>query len=249
MDYIELMAKKTTTQSDNKTESKKATTPALGLFSKSYALVKENWRLVGLLYAPTIALAVLDTFDRISDENKEGYGLGNLVSNAVSGPNAGTVIGAEDMFIIFILNVLSILGAVLMLVASVMIINGKTPNLGAVWNGFTKNGLWLRLAGLLLLMGIAIVLGIFAFIIPGVYLIIRTFMAPYLMIDKNLGIEQALRQSWDKTKGYAWAILSVLAVMLLITLPSVLPAIGGLIAVGLTIIYTLAAVLRYKEIK
>lgn len=249
MDYIEVMAKKTTTQSENDTKKIKVTTPALGLFSKSYALVKENWRLIGLLYAPTIALTILDTINRISDESKEGYGLNNLVSNAVSGPNAGTIVGNEDAFIVFVLTVLSVLGAVLLLVASVMIVNGKSPNLGMVWKKFTDNGLWLRLAGLLLVMGVAIVLGIFAFIIPGIYLIIRTFMAPYLMIDNNLGIEQALRQSWSKTKGYGWAIFSVLVVMLFITLPSVLPAVGGLIAGGLTIAYSLASALRYKEIK
>ena len=44
-------------------------------------------------------------------------------------------------------------------------------------------------------------------LIPGVFFAVRTSFAPYLVVDKNLGPIEALKESNEMVTGYSWQIL------------------------------------------
>ena len=54
------------------------------------------------------------------------------------------------------------------------------------------------------LYGLSILIGVIFLIIPGVILSIRLQFYPYFIVDKGLGPVEALRKSWQITKGTAW---------------------------------------------
>ncbi len=105
-----------------------------------------------------------------------------------------------------------------------------------------------RTIGLVILMTIIIALGIIAFIVPGLIFIHRFFLAPYFLIDRDLGIREAMSVSWNSTKGKAGLIWSVIGVIILLSLFNIIPIFGGLISAILLTLYTCAPAFRYSEI-
>lgn len=106
----------------------------------------------------------------------------------------------------------------------------------------------LRIVGLILLLGIIIVLGLLAFIVPGIIFIQWFFLAPYFLVDKNMGIIEAMKASKAASRGNAGAIWSVIGVMMLLSLFGFIPIFGGFISLVLTTLYACASALRYYEI-
>jgi hypothetical protein len=51
-----------------------------------------------------------------------------------------------------------------------------------------------------------VVLGIIMLIVPGIIFACRLSMVPYLMMEKKLQAVDAVRQSWEITRGHAGAI-------------------------------------------
>ena len=77
----------------------------------------------------------------------------------------------------------------------------------------------------------------------------RYFLAPYIMLDKGVGIVEAMDTSAEVTKAYSMAIWSVIGVMVVIGLANFIPIIGWLIAFALGSLYSVAPALRYQELK
>lgn len=50
-------------------------------------------------------------------------------------------------------------------------------------------------------VGIAVVVGLILLVIPGIYLAVRLQFFTYYIVDKNAGIMDALKMSWDLTKN------------------------------------------------
>ena len=73
-----------------------------------------------------------------------------------------------------------------------------------------------------LVVGVIIVLGIIMLIIPGIIFACRLAFVPYLVVDRNMDVMEALRVSWDMTRGYGWQIF-------LMGLLAFLIVIGGLL--------------------
>lgn len=81
-------------------------------------------------------------------------------------------------------------------------------------------------ATILFFLGVGI--GLLLLIIPGIFLMIRWGMYPFLMVDKGLGPIEALKTSWHMTRGHGWNLFLFYVLAMLI---SVL----GLIALGVGI--------------
>lgn len=64
-------------------------------------------------------------------------------------------------------------------------------------------GQWLRIAGLLLLQMILVFIGFLLLVLPGIYLGVSYVLAQPLLLDRNLGIWQALETS-RKATGHCW---------------------------------------------
>jgi uncharacterized membrane protein len=106
-----------------------------------------------------------------------------------------------------------------------------------------------RLLGLYVVMGLIILVGLILFIIPGLILIRRYFLAPYVMIDKKVSIREALDHSAALSKLNAGSIWGIIGVMILIGMVNIIPIIGGLASFVLGSLYSVAPALRYQELK
>lgn len=63
---------------------------------------------------------------------------------------------------------------------------------------------------------VMVVAGLIAFIFPGLYLMFRFCFFAFLIVDKNAGIFESLKQSWALTRGYGWQFFALLVALLAI---------------------------------
>ena len=57
-----------------------------------------------------------------------------------------------------------------------------------------------------IVVGIIVGIGIVMLIVPGIIFSCRLAFVPYLIIDREMEITEALNKSWEMTKGYGWQI-------------------------------------------
>jgi uncharacterized membrane protein len=69
-----------------------------------------------------------------------------------------------------------------------------------------------------IVVGIIVGLGIFMLIVPGIIFACRLAFVPYLVVDREMDVMDALRVSWDMTRGYGWHIflMGLLAIPIVI---------------------------------
>lgn len=61
-----------------------------------------------------------------------------------------------------------------------------------------------------LLTGAIVAFGIMLLIFPGLYFLARLSFVPYYLVDKKMEAIDAIKASWENTKGYTTRILSIL---------------------------------------
>lgn len=59
----------------------------------------------------------------------------------------------------------------------------------------------------MLIVGVATAIGACLFVIPGIFIAVRTAFAPFLVIDQNLGPVDAIKKSNEMVTGISWQIL------------------------------------------
>jgi len=106
-----------------------------------------------------------------------------------------------------------------------------------------------KLLGLVIVIAILISIGLVLFIIPGLILIRRYILAPYFMVDRDLGISEAMEASAKESKPFSWSLYPVIGVTLLISLLAILGIFGMLVSTILSLAYSLAFAIVYFEIK
>jgi hypothetical protein len=72
--------------------------------------------------------------------------------------------------------------------------------------------LWVLIGTLVLVAG-GVILGFIAFIVPGVYLVIRWVFAPQAVIAEKLGPTEAIRRSGELVAGSWWRVLGITVVV------------------------------------
>ena len=80
-----------------------------------------------------------------------------------------------------------------------------------------------------LVVAIIIGIGFVMLIVPGIIFACRLIFVPYLVIDREMEVMDALRTSWEMTRGYGWRIFG----MGLLAIPIV---ILGLLCLGVGVI-------------
>lgn len=125
-------------------------------------------------------------------------------------------------------------------------VQGKEVSLGEAFAA-SKKFFW-RFYGQGILAGLLVLGGLVLFIIPGIFMLKRYYLAAYYMYDQDLGIMEAMRKSADDAKQFAGAVWSVLGVTILIQLPGIIPPLG-LVSVVLALTYYCAPTIRYFQIK
>lgn len=90
-----------------------------------------------------------------------------------------------------------------------------------------------------IISGIVIFFGLIFFIIPGIILAIKLFFFSYFIVDKKAGPLEALKKSWQMTKGKKWNLFLFFFLLMLINILGFLCLIIGLFV---TIPITLMAI-------
>jgi len=123
----------------------------------------------------------------------------------------------------------------------------KPLNFHSLWQLVKLLG-W-RMLGLYIVIGLLVFVGLLLLIIPGLIMIRRYFLAPYVMLDNKTGIRESLDRSAALSKVNPGAIWGIIGVMFLIGLVNIVPIIGGLASFALGGLYSVAPALRYQQLK
>ena len=84
------------------------------------------------------------------------------------------------------------------------VIRGEKFDVSDMFDCFKSNYLNIVLANLL--TGAIVIAGLIVFIIPGIIFACKLAFVPYLIMDKKLEVIEAIKTSWNMTKGHAWTI-------------------------------------------
>ena len=221
----------------------------LELLPKSYRLVKDNLNIFVMLYSVPALFAIWNTLNWFTDDkttwSDERSSLTNwfgsfsgLEVSAPGGVSAGLAV---------LLGVVAIAFSLMQIILTLRVSQGKRPDIHAVWKEFTRKGLKLLL--LVIVLGILILVGFILLIVPGVILLWRLFLAPYIMLDQDTGIEESIRRSWRLTRNHAWPIYGIILVSILFSITGAFPYLGPVMAFLLAVAYSCAPALRYQELR
>jgi membrane-anchored glycerophosphoryl diester phosphodiesterase (GDPDase) len=90
-----------------------------------------------------------------------------------------------------------------------------------------------------IVVGIGVSIGFVLLILPGIYLSVRWYMYPWVLVDKEVGPFEALRQSWEMTRGSFW---NLFLLGFLLCLINILGAMALLLGLFVTIPLSVVAI-------
>jgi uncharacterized membrane protein len=123
---------------------------------------------------------------------------------------------------------------------------GKQINFGdAFRHGLTF--FW-RLVGLGICMGAIYLVSILLLFVPFLFMLRRYTLAPYFLVDRNLKISEALKQSAEASKEYSSAVWGLIGVQFLTNALGIIPVLGMIVGTIAQLLYTCAPAVRYREI-
>ncbi|HYF97216.1 MAG TPA: hypothetical protein VD947_04250 [Patescibacteria group bacterium] len=221
---------------------------AFDLLGKSYEIVKKNWQ----VFAVVNILSILGAFATALDMNKKSQQNWTTGSgwNVSSGTDLATVLGLGAI-IVLALGIVGLFLYAMSISLQVKSSVGKKPDLAELFEDGKKY--FFPLVGTALLSGLIVLGGLILLIVPGIIAIGRLAMAPYHVVDKNLGVIDALKASNNQAIGKMGLIYAAIGVTIVIALIAalldIIPIIGPLVGVGVTIAYSLVLVLRYQQLK
>lgn len=93
---------------------------------------------------------------------------------------------------------------------------------------FTSNfGYFANFLGVSLLIGIVVLAGCLLLVVPGIFFGIKLIFGPLLVIDKNMGPIEAMKESWSMTEGVSLKIFFAgLAYFVINLIVGLIPLIG-----------------------
>lgn len=116
------------------------------------------------------------------------------------------------------------------IVATKNILNQYKGNALNYWQPFTIN-LFLKYFIMTVLIVFFIAVGFLLLVIPGIIVIVRLSQSWFLLIDKDIDPIDAMKRSWEMTKGNGWNIfLYFVACVLIIILGIICLIVGILVA-------------------
>lgn len=254
-----------------KAKSSKKITSAIDLFGKSYEIVMRNIKTFAILLALPFLASLSSTFSS-GNHDTSGTKIENI--NFMSGTlPAYSVIGLAGLglFLFVVIAIAALIIQAMLTALELEGAEGKTPSLKQLWVYGKKY--WLRLFGLVLVILlyfiIAAVAGLIVFplflligqihigvvlyiawmVIATLFIIQNYFLSPFVLVDQDKPIFEALTTSTKLVKGRVKHVWSVIGVSILLGVTGVLPVIGPLLSFALGALYAVAPALRYYELK
>lgn len=229
-------------------------TPSFDLFKPSYRLVRKNIWIFGTLYFVPLVFWVHSWVWSSSSSNNPTwfnnlYGHSTLSSSWGSSPFTNlpdTFVGFSIIWFLIVI-IAGTIAQLMTVVAAYDASQDKVITFDKLWAVVKKIG-W-RLIGLYIVTGLVIFVGLILLIVPGLIMIRRYYLAPYVIINKNCGIREAMDRSAAISKPHSGYVWGVIGVTILIGLIGVIPLIGSLVAFIMGMFYSVAPALRYQELK
>lgn len=106
----------------------------------------------------------------------------------------------------------------------------------------------IKIIGLSILMAIVIAVGFLLLIVPGFFMMRRYYLAPFYLVDKDLGIVAAMKASAADSKPFSAAIWGLIGVTFLLAVLGALPVVG-IVASILSALYSFAPAVRYAQVQ
>jgi uncharacterized membrane protein len=136
------------------------------------------------------------------------------------GPDQPSIFG---MLVNFALGTLVSMGATAFYLAAHD--NPDTVELSSLWH---PRPFW-KYLGASILLGLAIGIGFILLIVPGVIFALMFLFTTFIVIDRELGPIEAMKESHRITRGHKWPLLGFVIVLTLINLLGVLALVVGLL--------------------
>lgn len=215
-------------------------TPADDKLPSAFSLFKPSWEAVKVNLGTFIVLGLLSAVL---------YGVFALTILGTSKNSTGSL-GSGAFAALAAGSLFALLWAVIFGPAMVYVQLKSAAGTKVTASEAIKNGLHfaIKFLGLSIVMGLVIGIGFLLLIVPGLFMLRRYILAPYFLIDKNLGIMESMNQSAEASKKYSGALWGLIGVTFLISLPGIIPFIGAIVSTILGIAYYCAPALRYKEV-
>lgn len=105
-----------------------------------------------------------------------------------------------------------------------------------------------RFYGTTILQNIIFFVSLIALIVPYFFALRRYTLAQYYVIDKNMGVMEALRTSANDSITYKSPMWGLVGVLILLSIAGAIPYVS-VVAIVPTVMYTLAPAVRYSEIQ
>jgi hypothetical protein len=102
--------------------------------------------------------------------------------------------------------------------------------------------------GLTILTALAVLIGLILFVIPGLAVAFFLSLASYILIDKNIGVIDAMKESFELVKAHWKIVVGVIIVNFAISLPQFIPGIGWIISAALGVAYFCLGAIVYVAI-
>ncbi len=219
---------------------------AWALFDKSRQLVSRHIALFALLYIVPLLGSVgssIDSWHR-HGQNK-GLVLGDWKPTGAPTLSWKGWTSVAGLLILF--AIISIIVQMLIASASYLAAKDRSPSFHKAWE-LTKKFGW-RLLGVYILTSLAVLGGLILLIVPGLIFLRRYYLAPYVLLDQDVSIIEAMKRSSALSKPYSGSVWRIIGLSLLIALPNMIPVIGPIISIILAMYFTAVPALRYLELK
>lgn len=227
--------------------SKYNLTGAFELYPKSYQLVKRNWLLFALLYAFPAIIGLANGFIGLEDQ-RHWHSDAPVIANAVNNAGLPFYVWAGLSLGLLIMLAVAIALRIMLHSAQLQASRHIRPRFAQLWQTVKSRGV--EMVKLYLLVSVITVVGFFLLIIPGIIMLRRYFLSPYVLLDNDrMSAWDAMEKSAQMSKPYPISIYAIYGVMLLFSLVGIIPLVGWIGAIALAFFYNLAPALRYQELK
>jgi hypothetical protein len=211
---------------------------AFSLFRPSVEALKINiGTIVGLVFSPLLAtipfIILLAAFTAAANHSSSRAGASGV------------------LFLLIILLYLAFIAFAMVIGAAIVFATLRSADSEKTSYGESLHAglhyFW-RFMGLGISVSLLVVLGFILFIMPGFFMLKRYFLAPYYLIDRNMGIAEAMKQSAEDTKKYG-GVWGILGVNVLLGALTIIPFVGWIFSFASSVLYACAPAIRYKELQ
>jgi len=224
--------KKSPTLTKTEPEAPDKLPSAFSLLTPSMNIIKNNLAAFLVLGAIPIAIMLLGQGPDLFNVTQQS----RTMTGTLNHWNVIALVG-------FIVAILTTPGLILLELKGVY---KETPSYG---EAFTEglNYLW-RIIGLGVVTFFVLMLSLVLLIIPFFFVLPRVILASYYLVDRNLGVIEALKASIADYKTYrgTWGVIGV---TLLIALANIVPLVGWITASIFGFLYAPALAVRYAQVK